>query len=433
MKTILIITADYYPYPSSVTNCFEPFLQSLAKAGWDIDIVTRRIGNEVPLHEAKIGNRTIYRIDDPKTINTRKVNKLTTRFNNRFLQMLMKVWAFFSKSVFYMVFSFLRLEPRFGGWNKRKVLELCKKLNEQREYDIVMSVSYPVIAHQIAYNMIKTIEAPPKWIWIEFDPFSHLEYIYGKNSFKRLLPLQLEYYKSCDRIVTTNNLFSLYSNQDEFKQFLNKMTPLSYANMKEIYVNEKNAADINTPKNKINCVYAGALKQSVRNPSYAIRVFSKLYEKVHLTMMSGSRLGFIEGDLKEAEEAVTMYPPQTRDTAYLAMMRADILINIGNLVSFQTPGKIFEYMAMGKPIIHFSSIENDSCLEYFKNYPMVLIIKQYEKDIEQHRQEVLSFCKKYAGTTLPFSEVKKAMPELVSENITKEFMAVIDNVLTVAR
>lgn len=37
----------------------------------------------------------------------------------------------------------------------------------------------------------------------------------------------------------------------------------------------------------------------------------------------------------------------------------DVLVNIGNALSAQTPGKLYEYLGSGKPILHCHSVEND--------------------------------------------------------------------------
>ena len=53
-----------------------------------------------------------------------------------------------------------------------------------------------------------------------------------------------------------------------------------------------------------------------------------------------------------------------------AINDADMLLNIGNKVTNQTPSKIFEYISMGKPIINFYEDEKDTSYNVLKKYEM---------------------------------------------------------------
>lgn len=425
-KNILVITADYHPYPSSTTNCFEPYLFALENKGWHIDIVTRRLSLASPTHEKCLNNADVYRIDDVRTINTLKVNKRTSNAQSPFKKLIMKAVGLFSKTLYYMRYCLFTLEPRFAGWDKKAVIDKYLLLHEQKEYSSIISVSYPVMTHEIAIEVVEKSRVRPKWLWLEFDAFCYNEAVYGKNCYKRLFPIQCKMYEKCDKILTSPALYNLYNNGDLHK-FMSKMAKVPFANMKEIEVDVQNVHGVELPSGKINCVYGGALREDIRHPGVVLEVFSKhVSDTIHLTMMSGSNLTFLKEQLKQTAGRVTVTGGQPREVAYKTMMNADVLISIGNAISFQTPGKIFEYMAMGKPIIHFSKTEDDPCLAYFENYPMVLIIEEYDSDYAAHGKTINSFCEKYKDVTLSFDKVQKYIPELTSEKATQEFLRVFD-------
>jgi hypothetical protein len=48
------------------------------------------------------------------------------------------------------------------------------------------------------------------------------------------------------------------------------------------------------------------------------------------------------------------------------MHDADILLHIGNNTPTQIPGKLLEYMATGKPMLHVYYIDDDGCLPYLE-------------------------------------------------------------------
>jgi len=429
MKNVLVITTDYYPYPSSNTNCFEPLLEKMEQSGFNVDIVTRRLNKRDLPYEKMSKNIHVFRVDDIRTINTFRVNEWANGAKHKSVKLIRKLIALISKTIYYAIFCLFREEKRFAGWDTKQAIKKSINMNAERSYDIIISISHPVITHKIASRLLKAFNNRPKWIWMEYDPYCYNQFMYGKACLRRLLPIQLKYFEECDTVVTTPELLPLYFEQQELKGVAHKIHSLAYANMKEVKINQTNAAHIELKKNKVNCIFAGALGESIRDPKYLIGLFSTLADDLHLIIMTGSRPGFFEKELAAAEDAVTLSLNQTRDTAYLAMANSDILVNIGNLVAFQTPGKIFEYMAMGKPIIHISSIENDSSIKYFKDYPYVLIIKQYEKNIDAHRTEILDFCRTNAGKTMSFDEVKQAVPNLVSENVTYSFLELIRNTI----
>ena len=58
------------------------------------------------------------------------------------------------------------------------------------------------------------------------------------------------------------------------------------------------------------------------------------------------------------------------------ILNTDILVSIGNAVSNSLPSKVIDYIAYGKPIIHFSSQKNDVCKNYFDKYPLALVIDE---------------------------------------------------------
>lgn len=425
-KNVLVITADYHPYPSSTTNCFEPYLWALDNDGWHIDIVTRRLTQDLPTHEKCLDNGDVYRIDDVRTINTLKVNTHTANAPSLPKKLIRKALGIISKTLYYVRYCLFTLEPRFAGWDRQSVVNKCIELHEKKHYNAVISISYPVMTHEIAIEMLEKLKTRPKWLWLEFDAFCYNEAVYGKNCYKRLFPIQCEMYKKCDKILTSPGLYKLYQSGD-LRHFLDKMATVPFANMKEIEIDTQNVQSVKLPKRKINCVYGGALRKDIRHPGVVLEVFSKCVDDtIHLTMMSGSDLAFLKKQLKQTADRVTVTGGQPREVAYKTMMNADVLISIGNAISFQTPGKIFEYMAMGKPIIHFSKIEGDSCLAYFENYPMVLIIKEEDNHLEKHGREISAFCEKFKGITLSFEEVKKHIPKLTSEKATEVFIKVFD-------
>lgn len=436
LKRLLVITADYYPYPSSNTNCLEPLLFALEKDGWKIDIVTRRMREDSLCFEHPYPNRRVYRMDDIRTMHTIKVNERVANAKGRKIQSFLKGISFISKAFYYAKYCLKTKEPRFAGWNRNAVLEKCRALMNENKYTAILSVSHPVITHELAMQLKKTSDDSVLWFLYEFDPFCYNEVLYGKNCCEKLEKEQHQLFSACDGIFLTKELYDFYQ-QTPFSSYREKMFAIPFSNMKRIEIDDHVHCDaVDFDEEYINCVFGGALLEDIRNPVYAINVFGSLTEeKVRLNLLSGSNVDFLTDALKQAKTAVRLYPPQPREEAYEVMLRGDILVNFGNTVVFQIPGKIFEYMAMGKPIIHFQKIKEDPCLKYLKNYPMVLIINEQENNIEKHGKMIADFCIKYKGQRLTYEEVSSFISEYTSEKVSSGFVdrmnAIVNNELAI--
>ncbi|MEK5435777.1 MULTISPECIES: hypothetical protein [Paenibacillus] len=419
MKRILVILAEFYPYPSSNTNCIEPFLYGLLNEGYEVDVVTRRHAIDLPPYENYKG-LNIIRIDDYKTMNTIAYNSLIKNNSSRVLKQLNKWLSIISKTLFYMYYRDVRGEERYGGWDTKEVLRKCNELNEMKQYDYILSISHPAVTHKIANILKDQFTNKVQWAIFEFDPFAYNEDTYGKYNKKKRILQECGFFEKCDKVFLTPELFEFYK-ETPLNEYSNKFCKVNFPNMSEI------SADIGKSilmkSGKISdCVYGGALMKSIRNPVFMIRFFHELKGTVSITMMSSSKVKFLKNEFNGMKDTLKFYSGQPKEIAHATMIDADILINIGNTVVFQTPGKIFEYMAMGKPIIHFSKIENDPSLKYLEKYPMLLVIKEYEYDKEREIEACKKFIAKYSGKTLTFDKVLKYMPELNSAFIVEKFV-----------
>ena len=424
------MTADYNPDPPPHTNCREPLIAALEGDGWQVDVVTRRIREGVPGFEEHWPRR-IWRIDDIRTIHTIRVNEGLARLQAGPVKWIKKISGFVSKGLYYVRYCLASEEPRFAGWNVDRVIKQCEDLLRNHSYSLIMSVSYPSITHKIAAQLKETTANKIPWILYEFDPYSFNEALYGKRRRKRLEKNQRMLYEKCSAIFTILELYDYYQ-KTPFKTYRDKMYAMPYANLKEIEIAPKKGhPTIQYNPSHVNCIFAGTVRKDIRDPQYAVRVFGMAGRRnVRFHMLTGSNGDFFREALHSAGESVRLYPAQPREEALAAMRDADVLVNIGNSVSFQPPGKIFEYMSMGKPIIHFRKIEEDPCLKYFQNYPMVLILDEREDTPQKHAELVADFCKKVRGETIEFGEVEKRLSEYANKNVARLFLNTIYDLIS---
>ncbi|MBM6839360.1 hypothetical protein H9X77_14275, partial [Clostridium saudiense] len=139
-------------------------------------------------------------------------------------------------------------------------------------------------------------------------------------------------------------------------------------------------------------------------------------------MYTGGDCGeILEKATKSLDGVIKNYGFVPLNEALKAMRSADILISIGVTEGNQVSGKIFDYFATGKPIVHLYFKDDDPNLKYFKEYPLALCLRIDEVLIDKNCVKFSEFCKEYAGRKIEFNEVKKifyyATPKYVTEQI----------------
>lgn len=60
-----------------------------------------------------------------------------------------------------------------------------------------------------------------------------------------------------------------------------------------------------------------------------------------------------------SEGRIVFLGEQPHDTVLRMQRECDVLVNIGNALQAQVPGKLYEYLGTGKPVLHLSSTDDD--------------------------------------------------------------------------
>jgi len=240
-------------------------------------------------------------------------------------------------------------------------------------------------------------------------------------------------FKKSTAIFLTPELYKFYK-KTPFKIFSNKFTSIPFANINQLEVNQTDISKNFFDSKKINCLFAGRLYKSIRNPQKVIEVFSKLNKNIHLTLISNINKkmlinSFCTNSSWGYLDKISFFPIQNRDVALSLTGTADILINIGNNVEFQIPAKIFEYMSTGKPIIHFSKIKDDPTIFYLNKYPLTFIVKEWERIDEKTIKDIEQFCINNKNKKLKYEEVYKSLIDFSSNKVANDFNKKIKDLL----
>lgn len=417
MRKILLIMGNYFPTPSSVAACMQPLIKEMSKT-YKVDILTNKIKIEISDYEAE-GNISLYRVPDVRIMNTVLLNELKKIKSDKFLIFITRIVVLILKGLYYLRYCIFATEKGTGGWSIKHSVDLCEQLYLKNHYDVVISVSLPFISHNIAAQFVQRTGHKVKWIVFEFDPYYYNEELNCCNK-KNIYKQEYNVFEKSDLIILTPELYNFYLKTD-YLQFKEKMKLLHFSNIQQInYINNDK---ILLSNNKINCYFAGRIYKKIRDPDYCIKIFSQITSKIHLTMLTN----YIN-EQKNNNVNITVYSFQSKDTAIELMMKANILVNIGNTVELQVPAKIFEYISSGKPIIHFSKIENDPALPYLIKYPLCLVVDEKD-DVDSSVKKVEDFCFENYSKQLEFEEVKKCMGDFCGDKVVERFMSMLQRVI----
>ena len=104
----------------------------------------------------------------------------------------------------------------------------------------------------------------------------------------------------------------------------------------------------------------------------------------------------------------------------LIVKKSTFLLNIGNKSTYQLPSKIFEYIATGKPIVHFyqKGIQDNVLI----NYLAVLQIDQEKLHPKLNSKIVEDFCYRNKNTNVNWQYITRKYQKHSIENIKSLLM-----------
>lgn len=402
MKKILMILYEFYPYGSAITNCLNPIIKRLKEENINITVITRRSNKNLKKHEF-YDDIEIFRVNDYFNIynNQISVSKTTQKL---FYKILLKITWLYRTKIKKDNQSFL---------NEKKAINLAKKILKNK-YDIIFSASYPFSTHKIAYKLKRKYNI--KWIAYQFDPHTFNTTL-NPNLLNKRLEEEIKVLSLADRIFLPKENYN-ENIKTKLSVLKDKYYPIDFA-----LIQEKNyKKDLKRLKtNKIIFVYTGTFYEKIRIPDYMLDFFKKVdldYE-LHLYYMAEK---LVEDKLLEYKsffkDKLILHKNESKDICDEALINANILINVGNEIANQTPSKVFEYISLGKPIVNFYSIENDTSRSVLEKYPLILNInKNFAKD---DVTKFKLFCKKNRDTQLSFEVATKNYKN--ANQIAKEFV-----------
>jgi len=359
-KKILIVTHQYLPLNSPRTTRWKLLSDQLTLDGFEVKILTATIQFNDEKNNNVIflgGNKTSNFINNLRE-ESKKENLIIKK---NLLNILKKIYRFLFKT-----FSW----PDYAMFWLLTIYKNRKKINY--DYDHIISVSLPFSSHVAAYIINKSKKK--NWIIDVGDPFSlktdaleNNKYIFNKLN----IYFENKFYKLANQIIFTHSDVA----QEHIRKFkINQSkvligNPISSIN-EQILLNSKNYDYSSVP---LVIGYFGILTDGVRTPKSTLKYFdntnfifnwyTNIDSKKMINQFNFNKANHRFFELVGREEALN----KMTTTCHC-------LLSIGNLNSSQLPSKVIEYLATGKPILHFAEIESDPIIKIAEKFQNLIIV-----------------------------------------------------------
>lgn len=254
-----------------------------------------------------------------------------------------------------------------------------KKILKNSQFDVVIIGITPYSLYELT-QFVKSQDNRIKVFVDLSDPFIENASNKGNLLFNnyRVRQFEFRYLKHCDGIVVLNpTIKDLYEN--------------TYNLQKRVYVIEQGYSpleisiqDENIKQENYKLIYAGALSKKFRNPFPLYQAINKATEKWHLDLY-----GNISEELIPLNNPnINFYGVIDHKRLVKKYAQADVIVFIDNAFGYQVPGKLFEVISIGKPVLFIYSNSNSPSLFYIAKLSHVIMVENDVEKISQKLNEI---------------------------------------------
>lgn len=297
----------------------------------------------------------------------------------------------------------------------------------ENRYDWVVSVAYPFANHLVA---AKWTPAPTKLAFYNLDPYWN-NGTYPSQLAEARAAEEAAVYQKANCVFCTPEQQADYQTET-FRAVAYKIHPLPYPKLVRPKVQQ--ACPIQFNPECINLLYLGTVYGDIRKPEALFKLFQHAVEiepKLRLYIV-GKKFG-ADADLYLTEYKAKLggklqcYSPIPPEQTMDLLLRADVLVNMGNTVRNQMPSKVVEYISTGKPILNISASETCNTLVVLKRYPLCFQCFSWPEETSVVAKELVNFCQREKGNAIPWSEIEVLYDDLKLDQIARNFLQILLN------
>lgn len=302
-------------------------------------------------------------------------NNLTTKFKIRLIK------ARFKKNIHKIFF------PDTFIFEKKRLNHKIYVLIEKYKFEIIIASGFPFTT-MILSKTVKKNYPNLNFIYDIGDPF----YKNALNgSLKDILARYFErrYLKHIDKLIVTNeatkNHYLLHFN-DVIKKDQIFIVQQGVPNqvLQTLEANEIYKEAENSQKNELILVYAGQLYFKFRDPFQlyeAINSWNKQIKTKTLRLILYGAISDVFKPVQKSNSYINFKGRVSNQQVIEGYFRSDIIVFLDNAFGLQTPGKIFEVAAIGKPVLFVSDHKNSPAYEIVKDFKHIYFCENKKEKI----------------------------------------------------
>lgn len=410
MKKILFLSPAYpYGHLSPSYNCTVRIMDALVQTGnYEVYDISYRPRSEDSSPNYKL-------VDGVKLIYLPYSEKL--KKHSRFQQ---RVRAFLRIPIY-------PLDGILAIWQYYK---FCKSVLKKEKFDLVISQFNPFEA-VISGALLKRGGYINKHIVLSWDV------IYGKNhnaiiphwyALKRQRKVVKWIAPYTDKIVTIYSQKSYHEQYGDVSEAKDKRRYLGIPVIARTGITNV-SSDIGLVKEgKINIIYAGSI-YSESDLEYAVKLLNTSSRATQLNLILLCK----DPSLPSLQEMIVGFKGSVQlagwisvEELYSMYSKVNVLMSFSGKGAWGVPGKTYEFLCIGKPILHFYSHENDANLTLFAPYPLFKGIN-VNKSLDENRMVLDDFLSSSLGKNVKFEEVEKLFPFMAISAYMKLIEGVVES------
>ena len=403
MSKYLIVTHQFLPHVSPRTTRWKLLVDELVSLGHEVTVLTgtKQHSQDSNIEIIFVGNSRASNV----VVNLRnQSNSLDSknRIKSIIFKLLKKVYRFVIRNFAW---------PDYTMFWLISVFRVRKKLN--LEYDVLVTVSLPFSSHIAGYLINKKIGKP--WIMDVGDPFTLKTTAPENNSFlygRLNKHYEMKFYKQASKVLFTHDdARKIHIKEFHINPSITAVGQPISKFREHLYEQTKN---YNYTNNDIKFGYFGIFTHGVRTPVNFINFLDKFQNyEMHWYINSDSESILQKNRLDSSKHNFNSHV--ARDEALQLMTKSfHCLVSIGNLNPNQIPSKVIEYIATGKPVIHFAEINDDPVIHIADEFDNVFIVTKntdiniFKKDLNKFFLEIDNFdSKKFNKLYSPSALIEK--------------------------
>jgi len=407
MKKLLMIAFPFPPFGVGETIRAMKFIKYLPRNGWDPIVLTLASSKMVDFSEFK--HLTVYRVPFLKENQTEEANKASTTKIPYPLLSLIKWFAIPDSLMWWIPFA----------------VNAGMKIAKEKNIDAIYSVSPNHSCHIVAMLVSKNLGIP--WVADFKDPWTTNPFEkYPTTLHKKLnFILESKVFDSANKIITVSDPIR----EDFISRHQKNANKISVITNGFDYDDFKFIKSRKKRKDKIIITHAGSL-YGPRNPTTFLQAI-KMVKNSNLELAKRIKIVFVgKSDVdinllaKELgiEDCVECIQPVPYEESLQYQVNSDILLLIPGPGKGTVTGKVFEYMAIGKPIIALT--DNDSFVARILKKTNIAFIIEFD-NVNEISNVVRNVCELVLKGNLPKPN-KKEINKYDRESLTEKLANILN-------